>query len=165
MKIYNSKSKIINGVMTALLMTGASLVCFIFMGVMGKVIGTLGILFSGAAILSQLVQLFANGPQVIIDEIGIEDSRLKIGPFKWEEIETISIEQTNNIKWINVHLIDPQPYYNRLSRYQLLLRKANGQIGINDFRIRFINLATSIDDAWNTIEEHMKKHQEPEERI
>ncbi len=178
MEIFISKQKIVKGILLSALMTCASLyvavkvfyILFppsesllvssfdfqIITAIVGLVAAVSFCVF-GAGKISLLFGLFQNEPQLIINLEGIEDKRLRLGLIEWNEIENISIEETKYAQWLNLELRSPKKFYNKLSKFQLLSRKLNGESEFNNFRVRFTNLDAPIDEAWNFIENNIIK--------
>lgn len=119
-----------------------------------------GFFMFGSMTLVFVRRLFLTEPQVIITLEGVEDKRLNSGLIGWNEISFVSMEEVKNVQWLNLTLHSPEKYYSQLPKFELFLRKMNGQKGINDFRIRFADLDTPIDKAWNFIENNIIKPRE-----
>lgn len=184
MEILISKSKVVKAILLGTLMTFAALyvavkVFYILLPsnrsvlessfnlqIIPMIVGfaaVIGFFMFGAMTLVIIPRLFNSEPQVIINLEGIEDKRLAVGLIVWNEIEIIFLAETKYAKWLNLTLKSPENYYHRLSKFQLLLRKLNGQQGMNNFRIRFADLDTPIDEAWNFIEENVIKSRKEKE--
>ena len=178
MEIFYSKSKLIKAVLLGLLSTSASLLLLakiffvdfsadqsvmvsslardaVLLGL--GLISLFGAFIFGGATITFILRLFDSEPQVIISLKGIEDKRLDTGLIEWNEIEMIFLAEINFAQWLTLILKSPKKYYRRLPKFQLLLRKLNSQKEINDFRIRFADLDTPIDEAWEFIEDNIIK--------
>ena len=178
MEIFISKLKVVKGILLGSLMTFAALyvavrVFFILfppnrslltssfdfqtIPMIFGLAAVIGFLMFGGATIVIASRLFQSEPQLIISLEGIKDKRLNFGLIEWNEIETISLEETKYAQWLNLRLKSPENYLYRLPGFQKFLRKANGQHEFNNFRIRFSDLDTPIDEAWNFIEENIIK--------
>lgn len=117
------------------------------------IISVFGFLIFGTMTVVFISRLFDNKPQLIITLKGIEDKRLGCGMIDWEEIEAVTFMETKYAQWLSLTLGSPEKFYDKLSSFQKLLRKLNGQTGTNSLRIRFADLNISIEDAWQYIED------------
>lgn len=181
MEIYISKVKIAKAILMGIVMTFAALyvavkVFFILfpadrsvldssfeIEIIPMIVGfavAIGFFMFGAITVVFVSRLFSREPQLIINLEGIEDKRLNFGLIEWNNIETISLEETKYAQWLNLRLKSPENYYRRLPKFQMLLRKLNDQQGIDNFRIRFADLDAPIDEVWNYIEENIIKPRE-----
>ena len=178
MEIFVSKSKIVKAILLAVLMTCAAafvavkifyilfplnrsvLVSSFEIQIIPIIVGTVsvvGFFVFGAMTIVFISRLFYNKPQVIINLEGIEDKRLGTGFIEWNEIGMFRWNKTNYASWLTLDLNSPEKYFPRLTNFQMFLRKANGQKGNNDLRIRFTDLDTPINEAWDFIEENVIK--------
>jgi hypothetical protein len=157
MSLLYSKSRLLKGITLALIMIALSVFCFLHAGVVGEIAGSIGIVMFGLGLIIETIKLFSNKPQITINSDGINDRRLNFGLIRWDEINTIELEKTQYATWVNINLNAPEIYYDKLPKFQKFLRKANGQIGINDFRIRLINLDKKPDEIWYYIEQMIQR--------
>lgn len=161
MEFYISKPKIIKSVILGFIMIGAAIVVLnISENLFLKVVCISGILLFGAMTIAFIIRLLNSEAQVIINFEGIEDKRLNTGFIRWDETNFIMLEENKNSKWLNLKLTEPEKYFHKLPKFQKFLRKANGQIGVNNFRIRFTDLDQPIEDAWEFIEKNIIKPRE-----
>ena len=123
-------------------------------------VAVVGFFVFGAMTLVFVTRLFYTEPQVIINLKGIEDKRLNSGLIAWNEVGVIFLAEVRYAQWLNLTLDSPEKYYRQLPKFQLFLRKINGQQGINNFRVRFTDLDTPIDEAWDFIESNIIKPRE-----
>ena len=167
MEIFYSKTKLLKFIGLGLLGVGASVFVYIaYPNIFGMIIGTIGLVFFGGGTIVIFFRLFSNEPQVIINLDGIEDRRLNLGLIGWNEIKSVSLNEKKQAQWLNLILENPEIYIQQLSKFQIFLRKANGQTDFDGFRIRFIDLDTPIDDAWdyfekNVLEQNQSLHLNP----
>jgi hypothetical protein len=181
MEIFISKSKVVRGILLGTVMTFAVLYVAVkvfyilfppnrsvldssfnlqIIPMIVGVVSVIGFFWFGAMTVVLFSRLFISEPQVVITFEGIEDKRLSVGLVEWNSIEMISLEETKYAKWLNLILKSPENYYHRLPKFQLFSRKLNGQQGMNNFRIRFTDLDTPIDKAWDFIENSIVKPRE-----
>ncbi len=127
------------------------------------IVSIIGFFMFGAMTIIFISRLFYNEPQVIINLEGIEDKRLGTGFIEWKEIGFFWWNETQYASWLTINLYSPEKYFSKLSGFQMFLRKANGQKGNNDLRIRFTDLDTPIGEVWDFIEENVIKPRKMEE--
>lgn len=167
MEIFYSKKKLFKAVLLGLLGTVASIfVLFKFyqsvlgsswtlgnnLGVLLSIIPLVGLVIFGGATLVFISRLFDKTPQVVITEEGLEDKRLNTGLIRWNEILGAMQMETKYAQWVSLILSSPEKYFEKLPAFQKFLRKANGQVENNNFRIRFTDLDTPIEEAFPFIE-------------
>jgi hypothetical protein len=157
-EISISKIKVLRGIFLCILMISASItVILLRQNLLIVIIGFFGAFVCSFGLIIQISKLFYFKPLVFINSEGIEDLRLKCGVIRWSDVEAVTIEATRHVSWISVYAKSPEKYYSKLSKYQLFLRKLNGQPGKNDFRIRFVELDKPIDEAFDLIEHILKE--------
>jgi hypothetical protein len=181
MEIFISKVKVIKGILLGLLMTSAALLVSVkvfyilfpanrsllvspfelhIIPLIVGLVSIFGFFWFGLMTLAFIARLFQSEPQVIITLEGIEDKRLNSGLIGWNEIGFISQEEVKYGQWLTLTLHSPEKYHLQLPKFELFLRKINGQKGLNNFRIRFTDLDTPINEAWNFIENNIIKPRE-----
>jgi hypothetical protein len=182
MEIFYSKWKLIKAILLGLMLTSAGIFvsakCYSILFLTTRsveasysfrdtvvpflvmIISIFGILMFGGMTIVFISWFFHSEPQMIITSDGIEDKRLNAGFIEWSEITFISLDENKHGQWLNINLKSPEKFYRRLSKFQLFLRKANGQKDIDDLRIRFALLETAIDEAWDFIENNVIKPRE-----
>ncbi|MBF0547624.1 MAG: hypothetical protein HQM08_24505 [Candidatus Riflebacteria bacterium] len=157
MELFYSKSALLKGILLSFLAVLASLFCFLFTDALGKIAGFTGGFLFGCFLITEILKLFAHIPQIVISSEGINDRRLNCGLIKWEEINSISLQQTQYSKWININLNNPETFYKKLGGFQKLLRVLNGQTGVNNFRVRLITMDKSVDEILDFVEKNFVK--------
>ena len=161
MEFFISKTKIFRAISLGLLLTLASLLLFIgYLNFFGIIFGVIGLLLFGSVTLFFILRLFQTESQVIINLKGIEDKRLNTGLIQWEKIDAVLLEKYKQAQCLVLVLYSPEKYYYKLPKFQLFLRKLNGQKGMNNLRIRFSDLDKPIDEAWEFIEKNVIKNRE-----
>lgn len=174
MEIFYSKRKLLKGILLGLLGSAASFFV-LFKGyqaflidnqsvfsstwtfgnliiVLLSTIPLAGLVMFGGATVIFIKRFFIRTAQVIINEEGIEDKRLNTGLIRWSEVLGALQMETDYAQWVSLILSSPEKYFEKLPTFEKFLRKANGQIGNNNLRIRFTDLDTPIDEAFPLIE-------------
>ena len=145
---YRSKRKLLG----LLVLTAAMVAMFCFLatqpGVFSKVMGWIGIAFFGLGFVTIPVMFFRRGPQVIINDEGIDDRRSKLGVIRWDDIRSVSIGSVNSAKFLCIDLLDPDRYVTRLPRFAQSLTRANKMLGFPAFTISFSGLTPGLTEAF-----------------
>ena len=82
-------------------------------------------LFGGASALVMLRALGEDTERVVIDDSGIRDSLLPVGPIGWDEVRGASVQAIGSVQVIALDVRDPEHFIRRLSASrQFLARKA-----------------------------------------
>lgn len=158
MDVFYSKSKLLKfSGLNLLGLAAAVLVYIVYPNISGLIFGIIGSLLFGTMSIVVFFRIFNHKPQVILNLEGIEDTRLNTDLIKWDEIKFITLEENKRSKWLNLNLYEPDKVFHKLPSFQKILRKANGQTERNNFRIRFIDLDTPIEEVWNFIENNVIK--------
>lgn len=181
MEIFYSKSKFIKAFLLALLMSFAAglLAAELISGLLWEKASVLSTFSAGDifSILLLIIILFAlsislgaalvfcsrifnSAPQLIVSLEGINDKRLNLGMIGWNEVTYVILSKDKYTQMLSLTLNEPEKYYHRLPKFELFLRKLNGQRGNNDFRIRFADLDKPIDEIWVFIENKIIKPRE-----
>jgi hypothetical protein len=109
--------------------------------------GWFGVGFFGLGLLVFPFAFFRTGPQVIIDENGIEDRRWKLGVIPWEDIRSLSILEIQSTKMLAIDLVDPDKYLARLPKRSKWLASVNRALGLPTFAISFAGLTPGIKEV------------------
>lgn len=113
-----------------------------------QVVGWIGIGFFGLGLVALPVMFFRSGPQVVINDEGIEDRRMKIGVIRWEDIRLLSLGSVKSAKFLCVDLSDPETYLSRLPRLGRWLAAANEALGFPALAIGFSGLTPGLKEVW-----------------
>lgn len=148
MKCYPSKVKLLGLLGLTCVMVGVSHFCTTLPGLIPQVVGWIGVGFFGLGFIALPVMFFRTGPQIVINDEGIEDRRLKIGVIQWGDIRSLSIGSVNSAKFLCVGLSDPERYLNRLPRWRRSLTAAVEALGFPALTISFSGLSPGLKEVW-----------------
>lgn len=148
MECYPSKLKVLGllgllGVMLAM--------CYFLTrlpDVLSRTIGWIGLAFFGLGLIAIPFRLFRTGPQVIINDEGIEDRRMKIGVIRWEDILSMRVDNVGSTKFLCVEIADPEKYVSRLPRRGRWLSGVARRMGFPALTIDFSGLSPGIQEVW-----------------
>jgi len=129
-------------------MVGGSYFCTTLPDIIARVVGWIGMEFFGLGFVVFPVLFFRTDAQVIINDEGIEDRRLRIGVIRWEDIHSLSIGSVNSVRFLCVELNDPEEYLSRLPRWKRWLAAADGAMGFPPLNIGFSGLSPGIEEVW-----------------
>ena len=118
----------------------------------GRVVGWIGVGFFGLGFVAMPIAFFRRGPQVIIDDRGIEDRRMNIGPILWEDIQALSIVSVSSAKMLSIELADPEKYLSRLPRRSRWLVPVNRAFDLPALTIGFSDLTPGLKEVWAHLE-------------
>jgi hypothetical protein len=116
-----------------------------------QAVGWFGVVFFGLCLVAILFQLFRRGPTVIIDEVGVLDRRLGIGPIPWQDISSVSITQVKRQRFISLWLRNEDDYLSRVPVWRRKLAQANQAMGFSPFSIAFTGLTPGLDEAYTRL--------------
>jgi len=135
-------------------------------GALSKIVGWIGIAFFGLGFIAIPVMFFRTGPQVVINDEGIDDRRTKVGVIRWDDIRSVSIRSVSSTKFLCVDLSDPDKYLSRLPRGAQMIAAANRKLGFATLSIGFSGLTPGLDPVWEYVSAR-KPHTllEPESRF
>jgi len=111
-------------------------------------VGWLGVAFFGLALVGWLSQLLRRGPTVTIDDRGVFDRRMGIGPILWRDIAFISIGQVRRERFMSLWLRNEDQYLSKAPRVKRGLELASRELGFSPFTLSFIGLTPGIDEAY-----------------
>jgi len=113
-----------------------------------QAVGWFGVVFFGLCLVAILFQLFRRGPTVTIDELGVLDRRLGIGPIPWQDISSVSVTQIKRQRFIALWLRNEDDYLSRVPAWRRKLVQANRAMGFSPFCIAFTGLTPGLDEAY-----------------
>ncbi len=148
MECYPSKVKLLGLLGLTCVMVAVSYLCTTLPSLLPQTVGWIGVAFFGLGFIAFPVMFFRTRPQVVINDEGIEDRRMKIGVIRWEEIRSLSIGSVNSAKFLCVELSDPEKYLSRLSRWGRRLAAANEALGFPALNISFSGLSPGLKEVW-----------------
>jgi hypothetical protein len=158
MKCHASPIKLLGLLALTSLMVAVSYFCTTWDDVVAQIVGWLGIAFFGLGFIVVPVQMLTFGPMVIINEVGIEDRRLRLGMIPWEEIHAITTHSIEGCPFLGLHLRDPGRYLARMPWWKRFIAKSNVSIGYSPFTIAFVGLTPGFDEASAFIQEAWRRH-------
>lgn len=148
MECYTSKVKLLGLLGLTCVMVGVSYFCTTEPGLIAQMVGWIGVSLFGLGFIAFPVMFFRSGPQVIINDEGIEDRRHKIGIIRWEDIRSLSIGSVNSAKFLCVELSDPKRYLSRLPRWEQSLAAVNEALGFPALTLSFSGLSLGLKEVW-----------------
>lgn len=134
------------------LMVGGAYFCTTLPELTPRVVGWLGMAFFSLGFIAVPVALRRKGPQVVIDERGIEDRQLGLIP--WEEIAALSVGTIHGEKFLGVHVVEPEKYLARLPGLARINARANPSLGFSPITIGFSGLSHSAEKVVAFIQAH-----------
>jgi hypothetical protein len=93
-------------------------------------------------------QLFRHGPTVVIDELGVFDRRMGVGPIPWEDIASVSVAEVKRQRVLSLWLRNEEPYLSRASAWRRRLAAANRALRFSPFCRSFTGLTPGLDEAY-----------------
>lgn len=152
MEFRFSKKKLILVLLAGILMTGASYFCTTLPDKIAHIAGWSGVVFFGLCILIIPTKLFNTEPQVIINDMGIEQRNNRLGVIAWADIKSIRVASIDsNNKFLCLDVIDPEKYLFNISELSRKIIAFNKSMGFTPISIGFAGLTPSIDEAANFI--------------
>ncbi|MCI0595271.1 MAG: hypothetical protein L0Z48_01870 [candidate division Zixibacteria bacterium] len=148
MECYPSKVKLLGLLALTCAMVSVSYFCTTLPGLIPRVFGWIGVGFFGLGFIALPVMFFRTGPQVVINDQGIEDRRQKIGVIRWEDIRSLSIGSVNSAKFLCIEVADPERYLSRMPRWWRWMRAANKALGFPALTIGFSGLSPGLKEVW-----------------
>lgn len=116
--------------------------------VLSRSVGWVALVFFGLCLIAEGVMFFRTGPQVIINDEGIEDRRMKIGVIRWEDILSLRIDKVESTKFLCIELVDPEKYLSRLPQRGRWLVTVAERMGFPGVTIAFVGLSPGIQEVW-----------------
>ncbi|MEX1096741.1 MAG: STM3941 family protein [Planctomycetales bacterium] len=137
-----------------LLMIGGAYVLTTLDRVIPQIVGWLGIAFFGLCLPAWVIQIFRNGPAVVLDQEGIHIARPPFGTILWDDIESVGTGSVESTRFLCVEVADPEAYLARLRPWQRSFQAANRKLGFSEISVSFAGLSPGLDEAWRYIAEH-----------
>jgi hypothetical protein len=148
MECRTSKARVLGLLGLTCVMVAVCWFCTTLEDPFARVVGWIGVGFFGLGFIAMPIAFFRSGPQVVIDDEGIEDRRMKIGTIRWEDIRSLSIGSVNSAKFLCIELVDPDPYLSRLPRRSRWLSSVNRTLGLPTLTIGFSDLRPGLNEVW-----------------
>jgi hypothetical protein len=114
-------------------------------------VGWLGVIFFGGCLAGVLVQLFSGGPVIVIDDVGVLDRRLGVGPIRWQDISSVSLIEIKRQRFISLWLRNEDEYLSRAGGWREGIVRANRAMGFSPFCLSFTGLTPGLDEAYARI--------------
>ena len=99
-------------------------------------------------------RLFHGGPNVVIDEHGINDLRTSWGLFRWNEIVALSKFTFNNSPCLCIELVNEQARIATLSWWARFIIRLNRHYGLPAVFVDFTCLTPGLAEACRYLEAH-----------
>jgi hypothetical protein len=147
-----SRVRLLGLLVLTCLMVGTSYFCTTLPDLTARVAGWAGVAFFSLGFVAIPVMFFRSGPQVIVNEYGIDDLRLRLGLIPWEEIRGLSIGSVHSTKFLCIDLVDREKYLSRLPRWKRSAAAANEMLGFPALTIGFSGLSPGLKEVWAYIE-------------
>ena len=92
----------------------------------------------------------APNPPVVLTRVGIFDRRMEIGIIAWHDIENMTVSHHLGVETVDLEVISPGRYFDRMPPLQRQIAKARLALRINPFRLRAEGSGFGGDDlfAW-----------------
>jgi hypothetical protein len=148
MECYPSKVKLLGLLGLTCALVGMSSFLTTMPDLLSRVVGWIGVAFFGLGFIAFPAMFFRTGPQVVINDKGIEDRRMKIGVIPWEDIRSLSIRSVESTKFLCVELFEPERYLSRLPRWTRPVRVASKALGLPALTIGFSGLSPGLKEVW-----------------
>ncbi len=110
-------------------------------------VGWFGVAFFALGLLPGIRGLTGRRLTVVLDETGIQDTRLRIGLIPWNQVRECRVESIRGTAFLCLHLKAPELFLHQLSPTQRALAKANHAMGFGHLAISFTGLTPSIKEA------------------
>jgi hypothetical protein len=122
------------------------------------VAGWVGVALCIFVLVFPLSQLFRRGPTVVIDETGVLDLRLGVGPISWEDISSVSVARVSHQRLLILWLRNEERYRSRLPAWKAALSRMSERVGFAPFSINFAGLTPGVDEAYARLRTRVPEH-------
>lgn len=153
MECYASKMKLLGWFFLAGVMVGLCYFITTLPDLPPKMIGWFGVVFFGLGLIMLPVQCLKWGPFVIINETGIEDRRLRIGIFLWEDIIHVSSYAVEGGGMLYITVKNPEKYLSRMRWWNPRVAKTLAPVEIKCFA-----LTPGFEEMFRYIQFRMRDH-------
>ena len=155
MECYPSKLKLLGPLALTCAMVAMCYFVARMPGVFERVVGWVGVAFFGLGFIAFPIMFFRTGAQVIINDEGIEDRRMKVGVIRWEDIVSLHIASIESTKFLCIEVDDPQKYLDRLPRWTRPLTAATKAMNLPPLAIGFAGLSPGLKEVWAHVQERV----------
>jgi hypothetical protein len=152
---YTSRTKLLGYLALTCVMVGMAYFSATRSDPIANFLGWLGVAFFGLGFIVFPVQLLRWGPVVLVNEMGIEDRRLRIGVILWEDITAIS---SDGVHFISITVKDPEKYLSRMSKWKRWVAELSRTYGFSPIFIGFVGVTPGIDEALKYIQFRWRDH-------
>lgn len=128
-------------------MVACAVFCTRMQGLLLQAVGWVGVLFFGLCLVAWAARLMRGGPQVRIDNDGIEDRRLAVGVVPWGDVSSIYVGVVRSTKFLCVDVADPDAFLLRLRPWRRWLARRSMAMGFPPLSISFIDLSPGLRDV------------------
>lgn len=157
---YSSRSRVRTTAKMAALWT-LHVIC-IRLGLVGLAVGpvlkwtvwVVAALVYGTLVVVCFWLYFRRGPQVVLNEEGIEDRRQALGVIPWEDIRWFAINTLHEVEFLSIEVADPDKYLARLTWWNRFGSSSLVRKGLPAIAISFVHLDPSLDEVWQFICKH-----------
>lgn len=156
MECHPSKWKLLGLFGLTCVMVAVCYYCTTLPNLKALIAGWLGLALFSVGLVGFPIAFFRKGAQVVINDEGIEDRRLKLGVIPWEDIDSLSLGKMKSTRFLCVWLVEPERYLARMSRWQRMMAIANEKLGFSAITISFSGLSPGINQAWAYLQERNK---------
>jgi len=115
-----------------------------------------GIAFVACAIVI-CTRWLQKGPQIVLDQFGIEDRRQSLGVVEWCDIQRVSIREIHGAEFLALDVENPEKYLSRLSRWSRWGSRSLVRQGYPAIAISFTFVDPSLDQVLQFIQRNHAK--------
>lgn len=83
---------------------------------------------------------FDRRPRLVLDSVGIDDKRTKMGVIEWRDITQVSIVSTKNTHHLQLRVVDISKYKSRMGVLQKMGSKIDKVAGLGDLSVNVAGL-------------------------
>jgi hypothetical protein len=153
MECYASKVKLLGWLGLTGVLVGSAYLCTTMPDLVPQVFGWLGVAFFGLGFIVLPARFFTWGPVLIINETGIEDRRMRIGIFLWEDVTAVSSYSVDGGGMLYITVKNPEKYLARMRWWKPNVAKTFAPIEIKCFAF-----TPGFDEILRYIQFRMRDH-------
>lgn len=154
LEIQVSKPRTLALIGLTCVMVGMCYFCTTLPDLVPRIVGWFGVLFFSLGFIVLPRQLFRAGPQVVVDERGLEDRRSKLGLVDWSDVVSVTVGAVRKQKFLCIEVTDPKKYLDRLSSAGRVAAQANRSLGFSEITIGFSGLSHSTEEVMRFIHDN-----------
>ena len=141
---FSSRAKVFGLVVGSCAMVACGIFCTRMHGLLPQLAGWIGVALFGLCLLAWTTRLLRHGPQVRIDDKGVDDRRLGAGVVPWREITSIYVGAVRSTKFLCVEVADPDAFLSRLGPWKRWLARRSMAMGFPTFTVSFVDLSPGL---------------------